>query len=379
VLQTYRWVNPTTGVAGLGDAYVLQDANYDVVALTFFYDGTEVPRDAVLAQYAWEPYGTIAAADHNGVAIDNRIGHQGLFYYSFDSADATVAAATPTAHGLYYNRNRWYSPQSGRFTTPDPNATGQLLCSLQYGGSASQEAMSGYDAKDRYADGMNALAYARSNPVHATDPTGLAVNHLVPLYLGGASDGPGIELSPTQHTAFHNYLSQVGFPFGDEGRANWSRLNSTERAFFIREAARTAGVDVDCQGFKRALVDAIASAKQGEVRVASISKAPKLYHVDMIDGSRYNQFLDDITPGGLGAAAKGMAVLNGVMMGVQMMDSLRFSNPHFRELLQATQRSQRTGQLSIMDEVTALDAMYNLTNDPFAGSYGWTAWRDSLW
>ena len=380
VLQTYQATNPTTGQPDLFHAYYLQDANYNVMAL--LSAGGEP-----MEQYTWEPYGMVLTAETLPIPPPlaqqpkppNRADHQGLFLYRFDLPTAPPIDPDPTALGLYYNRNRWYSPHLGRFTTTDPNASGQLLCSLQYGGSASQEGIAGYDAKDRYADGMNTLAYTRSNPVHATDPAGLAAHHLVPLYLGGASDGPGIELMDTQHRAFHDYLSDMGFPFGDGGRANWSRLDSTQRAFYIREAARTAGVEVDCQGFKRALVDAIAYAKQGEVKVASIRKAPKLYQVEMIDGSKYNQFLDDITPGGLGAAAKGMAVLNGVLMGVQMMDSLRFSNPHFRELLQATQRSQRTGQLSIMDEVTALDAMYNLTNDPFAGSYGWTAWRESLW
>jgi YD repeat-containing protein len=192
VLQTYRWVNPTTGIAELRAAYVLQDANYNVVALT--------QPGSVRMQYAWEPYGTIAAADHNGVDIDNRIGHQGLFYYSFDSAAATVAAATPTAHGLYYNRNRWYSPQVGRFTTADPNETSQLLLGVvAMNGDTLASVAEVFDARGHFGDGMNLYSVAQSNPMSGSDPlglfsygevgTGMAIQSSLGALMGGAVDG----------------------------------------------------------------------------------------------------------------------------------------------------------------------------------------------
>ncbi len=97
------------------EAYVLQDANYNVVALTDTLGG-------VMQQYAWDPYGSPAASDQLvTAAATNRLGHQGLFFYAFDGS-----GLTPNSKGLYYNRNRWYSPKLGRFTTPDPNGTAEL-------------------------------------------------------------------------------------------------------------------------------------------------------------------------------------------------------------------------------------------------------------
>jgi hypothetical protein len=89
VLETYR---------DSGDnqqpLYILQDANFNVMALL---DN----QGAVVEQYQWEPYGLPATVD---VMADprpsNRLGHQGLFFYRFDSSDGF----TPGMQGLYYNR-----------------------------------------------------------------------------------------------------------------------------------------------------------------------------------------------------------------------------------------------------------------------------------
>ncbi len=180
ILQTRK----LTG-GGFQTMYMLQDANYNVVALTNDTGG-------VLEQYAWEPYGTRAAIDTIGTpAPDNRVGHQGLFYYSFG------------IDGLYYNRNRWYSPTLGRFTTKDPNEAGQLVVgALAMNGGAMDALLNGFGAGGHYRDGMNLYAYLGSNPL-GVDPLGLydpfeAADEIIYALTGGRA------------AAAHHAFAQIG-------------------------------------------------------------------------------------------------------------------------------------------------------------------------
>jgi RHS repeat-associated protein len=103
------------------DRYVLRDANSNVIALT---DAGQQSQ----TQYSYEPYGGTTQA---GVADPN------TQQYTGRENDGT---------GLYYYRNRYYSPQTGRFISEDPIgwASGQT----------------------------NAYAYVGGNPVQFTDPLG---------------------------------------------------------------------------------------------------------------------------------------------------------------------------------------------------------------
>lgn len=119
----------------------------------------------------------------------------GSFYYHFDAlgsvvalSDATGALAESHAYspfgevnhpsavgnpylftgreydpesGLYYYRNRYYSPELGRFLEPDPLG---------------------------YTDGMNLYAYVNQNPVNYVDPMGLIGR--VPAYGASAWGAP---------------------------------------------------------------------------------------------------------------------------------------------------------------------------------------------
>ncbi len=76
VLQSYSLGS------GQGDRqakmYMLQDANYNVMALVNDTGG-------VLEQYQWDPYGTLVSKQTTASpAPVNRVGHQGLFFYRFD-------------------------------------------------------------------------------------------------------------------------------------------------------------------------------------------------------------------------------------------------------------------------------------------------------
>jgi hypothetical protein len=73
------------------------------------------------------------------------------------------------------NRNRFYDPKLGRFTSKDPNETGMpILAALTMNAEAIGIAFGALDGQALYGDGMNLHAYQQSNPISNTDPTGLS-------------------------------------------------------------------------------------------------------------------------------------------------------------------------------------------------------------
>ncbi|SIT35471.1 YD repeat protein (fragment) [Paraburkholderia ribeironis] len=104
------------------DRYVLRDANNNVIALM---DANQQSQ----TQYSYEPY---------GLTKQSSIVDPNPQQYTGRENDGT---------GLYYYRNRYYSPQTGRFISEDP-----------IGWESGQ---------------TNAYAYVGGNPVSKTDPFGL--------------------------------------------------------------------------------------------------------------------------------------------------------------------------------------------------------------
>jgi len=113
-----------------------------------------------------------------------------------------------------------YDPSIGRFLTQDPL---------------------GFAAGD-----INLYRYVRNSPLNDTDPSGLVsgqLHHGYPLYLGGSSTQPLIDLgSQKAHQAAHNYFSARGFGFGDAGRTAWQALSSWRQQGHIYRSLRAAGV-----------------------------------------------------------------------------------------------------------------------------------------
>ncbi len=155
--------------------HVLQDGNYNVVGLL---DGSA----DLLAQYVYDPYGSLVAGDID-VGVQSAVGHQGLFFNRLDAnlqaqqftilPDPQGGYLAPVA-GLYHNRNRTYHPGLGRFLQKDPNGTGNSrLMNLHKQGAAAAVAGMQFDARSLYRDGLNVYHYARSSPVFGTDPAGL--------------------------------------------------------------------------------------------------------------------------------------------------------------------------------------------------------------
>ena len=146
--------------------YALLDGNYNVVGLTNWFG-------QMLEQYAYEPYGNAAASESFGPHAVNRVGHQGLFFERFDGSYTEPSIAANIA-GLYYNRNRFYSPTLGRFITRDPNETGMpILTALAMNGETASVMLRSFDGRTLYGDSMNSYAYVASNPVSRIDPSGL--------------------------------------------------------------------------------------------------------------------------------------------------------------------------------------------------------------
>lgn len=120
--------------------YVVQDANYNVVALVAgnsYTDanGTQVASGQVLTQYTWSPYGELLKAEQFASMPDNRLGHQGLFVDRLDGS-GLLLSLQPDTPDLYYNRNRTYHPGLGRFcrrTLSKPSFLSSLSSRLRAG------------------------------------------------------------------------------------------------------------------------------------------------------------------------------------------------------------------------------------------------------
>ncbi|MCK4873923.1 MAG: hypothetical protein KAS72_14475 [Phycisphaerales bacterium] len=155
--------------------HILQDGNHNVVALLDEYGD-------VLAQYIYDPYGTLVGIDHVASPdTDSALAHQGLFFDRLD-ADVTDAPLAADALGIYPNRNRTYHPTLGRFLQTDPNGTATTLLdggAWRAGGTA-MVGLDAFDAEALYGDGVNIYAYVAGNPRNGTDAAGLFGGLFVP-------------------------------------------------------------------------------------------------------------------------------------------------------------------------------------------------------
>ena len=152
-----------------GVRYAIQDANYNLVGLM-------KAGSAVAAQYVYGPYGELRAADLRPTESEwpaMGVGHQGLFFIRFDGEPDDPPLAVG-ARGLYYNRNRWYSPELGRFITRDVNETAlPIITALAFNGETLANFLDSFDGQTLYGGGMNLYEYVGSDPVNRRDAAGL--------------------------------------------------------------------------------------------------------------------------------------------------------------------------------------------------------------
>lgn len=125
----------------------------------------------VTNKYAYSPFGESAAL------VGTSHGYTGQRY--------------EPESGLYYYKNRYYSPKLGRFLQPDPIG---------------------------YMGGFNLYAYAANSPTNFTDPLGLVPPSAGPEPVSGGG-GPGIPLKPIMDElddASGQLISIIRFVEGDE-------------------------------------------------------------------------------------------------------------------------------------------------------------------
>jgi RHS repeat-associated protein len=155
------------------------DAIGDVIALT---DGAQ----AVQRTYQYGAWGQLTG---------------GTDFKPFNDADrARWKGALSFWPGLYYMRNRWYEPYSGRFLSEDPlnlagiaqapqvkltwngldmqqgltpPGTGQLSRPVELGGRRSPKVLTSGSSGRCGGSGTNAYVYADNNPTSGSDPSGL--------------------------------------------------------------------------------------------------------------------------------------------------------------------------------------------------------------
>jgi hypothetical protein len=178
----------------------------------------------------------------------NRIGHQGLFFERFDG-DYTTLTVDVTNAGMYYNRNRFYSPTLGRFIQRDPNETAlPIMTALAMNGESWSIATGGLDAQALYGDGMNLYGYLSSNPVNRSDPSGLfslpeismggAINAgLFALNVGGPiMDGYNYFKMFRDGAAMHQIMMAMAF----DAAMNWTGGKAFDVAFDLLKASANA-------------------------------------------------------------------------------------------------------------------------------------------
>jgi RHS repeat-associated protein len=340
--------------------------------------GVGVPA-AVRRQYVWSPYGEAIYADEIPATQPeplpiNRIGHQGLFFYRLDGTPDGVAggpdALAPGAVGLYYNRNRWYSPAMGRFTSMDPNATALPLV----------DSVISLDAMAQYDSSLNLHECSASNPLSRSDPIGLEWHHLYPQYLGGCSDGPGIWLDEAEHDIFHNFLKGL---LGDGDyecqREVWKGLSDETRKNYLKLAADAAGVDIGSSKFEQALELAYRSAKTHGVKVEWAKIKPgNFVQVPRKTNGGPRALVEAKIPGANKAVAiaTGLAIAGAVLDASRVLDILNNPgmNSAFVELAKSTRRARATGGLSLWDEAFSLMDFCELTGEPISAELAWDAW-----
>jgi RHS repeat-associated protein len=122
-------------------------------------EGILKASENIVETYSYSPYGSVTISDQNGAVLDaSDYGNEFFFQgRQFDKES-----------GLYYFRNRYYSPDLGRFISRDPI---------------------GYAAGD-----INLYRFVGNNPYGGLDPMGLEV-----MKCGALADDPRLSWFGAQH------------------------------------------------------------------------------------------------------------------------------------------------------------------------------------
>jgi hypothetical protein len=103
----------------------------------------------------------------------NRVGHQGLFYDRLTGTVLDQQIGRGFA-GVYYNRNRTYSPGLGRFLQRDPNGSSSpIISGPSHNGQCLAAWAGSFDLSELAGDGLNLYQCEGSSPSKRSDAVGL--------------------------------------------------------------------------------------------------------------------------------------------------------------------------------------------------------------
>jgi YD repeat-containing protein len=157
--------SPTTGGPEVYD-HVLQDANYNVVALID-------PSGAMRYQYRYHPYGRSTGYENSSGQSSPPLSNTfvrnatsfGPWGFWFDQETQLINARNRTIHSTL-----------GRPLQPDPNGDAFLLATAQRMNARTAQAFARFSQRGIYPDGMSRYEWLSSNPITGHDPTGLFPN-----------------------------------------------------------------------------------------------------------------------------------------------------------------------------------------------------------
>jgi len=227
--------------------------------------GLVSPAGVVQAQYSYDPYGELLAADVAAGTPRNRVGHQGLFFDRLDAA-TTQGQLGRGFVGLYYNRNRTYSPELGRFLQRDPNGTGMdAKASLPFMGSAPPKTGLGVDVMQWSQDGLNPFSYVRNSPLRSQDPTGLFGFSMGELMFG-------MTASEDLNSYYNDSAIDAGMSFSDLIMGQFDVASMEQMA----DISWASNWDEPDEGFSRSGFEVIGDDESGIVdRIGTLASGAK--------------------------------------------------------------------------------------------------------
>ena len=177
----------------------------------------------------------------------------------------SLIAEHADASGLMYRRNRYYDPQSGRFTTPDPIGVG---------------------------GGLNAYGFAGGDPVSYSDPFGLCPAP------DGQDDGKPCPASQILHDAIRNTINDVISTLGDIGNSLMAGLKSLGKEAAIQGALAlaTGGVGAEAEAgvtlFRAVdVAEAADIASAGVLKTVGSSVEGKYFAESAADAAKWGEKL----------------------------------------------------------------------------------------
>ena len=135
------------------------------------------PCGNVVERYEYDAYGTchFLAADFSPLSpqestYGNPIAFTGRRLDQLDDGDLKI----------YYYRNRYYDPTTGRFISHDPLGVRDGVCLVQFARIGSPVFARTFRPSGQYRDGMSLYEYAASVPARVADPHGTSLLSLYP-------------------------------------------------------------------------------------------------------------------------------------------------------------------------------------------------------